>query len=136
MRVKMETKVLKERVEAALEAELPKSSAWTRGGEIVESENKKFICGTNPGHFYPVIYEKNGIYVGVRKVITHGGIRVRAQATPEAELPVKLSEIRGFTYKKRDREAGRHYSNSEPVSLEEAVKIAKQCIDILDSSTA
>ncbi|RLE90455.1 MAG: hypothetical protein DRJ46_03870 [Thermoprotei archaeon] len=133
----METKPLKERIEAALEAKPPERSAWARGGEIVMNESdQKFICGTNPGHFYPVIYEKNGIYIGVRKVITYGGIRVRVQATPEAELPVKLSEIKGFTYKKRNHEAGRHYSNGEPVSLIEAVKIVKQCIDILNSSTA
>ena len=124
-----------ELIESALQIETPPTSKWTKRGEIIEHNGKKFICGTGTGHFYPVIYEKGGVYIGVREVKKYGGIRIRVQTTPGAKLSLNLSGIEGFIYKERDDEVGHHYSNDDPVTLEEAVAIVKRCIDVLSSSS-
>jgi len=123
-------------IESALQTETPPASKWTERGEIIEHNGKKFICGTGMGHFYPVIYEKSGVYIGVREVKRYGGIRIRVQVLDEiheVQLPAELSET--LIRKKRDCEAGYHYSNDCPVTLEEAAAIVRKCIDILSSSS-
>jgi len=94
-----------ELIESALQAETPPANKWTKRGEIIEHDGRKFICGTGTGHFYPVIYEKDGIYIGVREVKKYGGIRVRVQAAPEAKLP-DLKRDRGLYLQRARRRSG------------------------------
>jgi len=124
----------KEEIIRKLEAPVD-SSLWTNIGAIVEDEDSKqrYICGTNVGHLYPIIYEGKGYAVGIRKLVTEEAYRVRVQFfSPEVddELHLKLADL-GLEKKSWEEEIGCHYSRLFEGDFDSAVDTLNRAISIL-----